>query len=676
MFKNYIVAAIAILIAAISCTDINKEEIQPELPLDNGLYIAGQATGYEKPIRACAMSKGVNAVTGARREGMYEKFIVLSADKDFWFMDIINDKQIRYSASLEEANSGSCTYYRGTIETETTNVMRVKDSGLYHVIFDLNRDGSLDGTGGPQIVLIPVKTFYVHGETDEEIFLAMSVGNLSNDGTSFSLETNFDSGGQFKFVYAKSDITLDSEGKLKVYANLGSDLKHPVPGGDYLQIQRGYNAISLEFKLTLGDVKNSFSAKMEYSFDVESKAEALKESVLNSNNTVDPTTVKGRCYYVSNGGKDYNDGLSPERPIKSLARVNNLQLNPGDVVLFKRGDTWRRENVDRVQMVLTKPGVTYSAYGSGKKPLFKGSPCDAAETGTWTLTDVPNVYKYSLYINIKTDVGGIFYDETDSAVKRISSKSSPFTWKDLSKDLDFFHEQDGYIYLCSTQGNPADRFKNIEITMFGHCFEAVENVTIDNLSIKFVGSHGIGSQFTDSLKVTNCEIAWIGGCYTNTTSDEPLRYGNGIELYGGCKKFVIDNCWVYECYDTGITHQFSSWESKPCVMENVTFSRNLIDRCTWSIEYFLHTRGGVERMMRNILYEGNICRDAGYGWGKQRIAYDGPARHVITWKTTDNPSENFVIRNNVFYRSVNSIYQIHALRTEWLPEMINNVVIE
>ena len=81
-------------------------------------------------------------------------------------------------------------------------------------------------------------------------------------------------------------------------------------------------------------------------------------------------------------------------------------------------------------------------------------------------------------------------------------------------------------------------------------------------------------------------------------------------------------------------------------------------------------------MMRNILYEGNICRDAGYGWGKQRIAYDGPARHVITWKTTDNPSENFVIRNNVFYRSVNSIYQIHALRTEWLPEMINNVVIE
>ena len=674
MFKNYIIIAVFSCLA-LSCSNVGGEELQPEEPLDNGLYIAGPATGYANPVSACAMSKGVNAATGTRREGMYEKYIVLSSDEDLWFLEVINDRQIRYSASLEEANSGDISFYRGTIGTEADDVMRVKDSGLYHVIFDLNRDGSLDGTGGPQIVLIPISTFYVQGETDEGLFAPMSVGNLSNDGTTFSLETDFYAGGKFRFAYAQEDINLDNEGKVKVNSSLGSDLKHPVPGGDYFPIQMGYNFICLEFKMTAGEVRNSFAASVAHSFDVDGRVESMKNSILNSPNTIDPSAVKGRCYYVSNEGDDSNDGLSPSRPIKSLAKVNSLALNAGDVILFRRGDTWRREKADRTPMISTKAGVTYSAYGTGQKPVLNGSPCDAAKVGTWNLTEVPNVYVYSLSIPVKTDVGAIVYDKTDSAVKRISSKSSPFKWTSLSKDLDFFHEEDGKIYLCSTGGNPSERFSNLEVCVFGHCFKAVENVTVDNLCIQFVGSHGIGSLTTESLVVTNCEIAWIGGSYLDPWADEPVRFGNAVEVYGGCKRYTVDNCWIYECYDTGVTHQYARSEKSPCVMENVTYSRNLIEKCTWSIEYYLHSEPSVERMMRNILFEGNVCLDAGYGWGKQRIAYDAPARHVKSWKT-DNPAENFIIRNNIFYRSKDGMLQIDAARDEWLPEMINNIVME
>ena len=62
MFKNYIIIAVFSCLA-LSCSNVGGEELQPEEPLDNGLYIAGPATGYANPVSACAMSKGVNAVS-------------------------------------------------------------------------------------------------------------------------------------------------------------------------------------------------------------------------------------------------------------------------------------------------------------------------------------------------------------------------------------------------------------------------------------------------------------------------------------------------------------------------------------------------------------------------------------------------------------------------------------
>lgn len=45
----------------------------------------------------------------------------------------------------------------------------------------------------------------------------------------------------------------------------------------------------------------------------------------------------GTTYYVSPGGNDTASGTSPEQPLKSLARVEGLNLQPGDKVLLQRG---------------------------------------------------------------------------------------------------------------------------------------------------------------------------------------------------------------------------------------------------------------------------------------------------------------------------------------------------
>ena len=104
---------------------------------------------------------------------------------------------------------------------------------------------------------------------------------------------------------------------------------------------------------------------------------------------------------------------------------------------------------------------------------------------------------------------------------------------DLAVDLDFFHDYQGEkrLYLCSTEGNPTERFSSIELLVNGTVVKAVDNVHIDNLCVMYGGSHGIGSSTTQGLTVTNCVIGWIGGSILSPapkTGGRPSRFGNGV----------------------------------------------------------------------------------------------------------------------------------------------------
>ena len=82
------------------------------------------------------------------------------------------------------------------------------------------------------------------------------------------------------------------------------------------------------------------------------------------------STVHSQTYYFSNSGDDsYTEeqAQNSSTPWKTLDKLNSLSLSSGDTILFKKGDTWRGQiNVD-------DSGVTYGAYGTGEKPVIKGS---------------------------------------------------------------------------------------------------------------------------------------------------------------------------------------------------------------------------------------------------------------------------------------------------------------
>ena len=76
----------------------------------------------------------------------------------------------------------------------------------------------------------------------------------------------------------------------------------------------------------------------------------------------------------SSTGNDNNNG-SQTQPWKTLSKLSNTTLGPGDTVYFKKGDTFRGH------YVVNGSGaegnlITFTSYGSGNQPIISGSSHD------------------------------------------------------------------------------------------------------------------------------------------------------------------------------------------------------------------------------------------------------------------------------------------------------------
>ena len=104
---------------------------------------------------------------------------------------------------------------------------------------------------------------------------------------------------------------------------------------------------------------------------VRQSTEDRIEDIRETPNMTIPSGAK--VYYVSNSGNDSNNGTSPSTPWKTIAKVNSTNFSRNTYVCFKRDDMWRET------LMADKAGVTYTAYGTGEKPIICGSPQNGAE---------------------------------------------------------------------------------------------------------------------------------------------------------------------------------------------------------------------------------------------------------------------------------------------------------
>ena len=365
-------------------------------------------------------------------------------------------------------------------------------------------------------------------------------------------------------------------------------------------------------------------------------------------------------------------------------------------------------------------GVSYSAYGTGDKPKLYASPENGADPDKWSLvngTDNIWVYEKEMY-----DVGLVVFNDGESwSSKEIPSyipgtgfvirgtESDPqlFSLEELDENLehvslcDSVCDSNGYpireeaigkLYLRCNEGNPGEVYDSIEFSLSVYIVDgrsvngvSKSNVLIDNLCVKNGGAHGIGVGDVTGFTVQNCEVGFIGGgiqSYSSSTY-KATRYGNGIEVHGSCDGFIVKNNYVYQCYDAGISHQRSAdTVNVDYAFNNIAYSGNLVENCTYSIEYFMgesKLETPRKRIMSNILFENNILRTAGEGFGIQRLnndKYGYRFAHIMSWWSVANSAENFVIRNNTLDRSEYALMLICAADEESLPRMSGNVYIQ
>ena len=285
---------------------------------------------------------------------------------------------------------------------------------------------------------------------------------------------------------------------------------------------------------------------------------------------------------------------------------------------------------------------------------------------------------YSLRVDISTDIGMIIFNHGEAYGYKMLNNIS-----ECDSDYEFYHDRSsGILYLYCSSGRPSDVFYDIELLSnrsIIHVPNGSENVYIENISAKYTGGHGISVGMPVSgVTIKNCEIGWIGG---SIHKDDNTRYGNGIQFYGQTTDAIVENCWVYQCYDAGLTHQYSgSPDGNPeMTAENISYINNLVEFCTYSLEYFWNWKidgkyvENTNVYMKDILVEKNIMRFAGYGLGQTRPDSVNVG-HIVTW-SGNNSNQNFVIKNNTFDMSTLRLFAVSTY-DDANPTFIGNKYIQ
>ena len=338
----------------------------------------------------------------------------------------------------------------------------------------------------------------------------------------------------------------------------------------------------------------------------EPQADSLRQKILTTPNTDEIYKISGTKYYISSSeGDDNNDGLTPETPLKSIRGMDKIWPREGDAILFKRGDTFRF-----AEPITTYNSYTYGSYGEGNKPKIYGSPENYAKSDKWE-NYKENIWKIPFAYN---EAGGLVLNHSELVGAKRESIDG------LKSLGDYYHDfRNGIFYLYCDKGNPSSAYHDIEIMPAFSLFEALHdsaNIVIDNLCLKYTAGFAIHAVNAENFTVTNCEVGFTGGKWTNA-HERKLRYGNAIEFWEGAKDIKVENNWIYQTFDSALT-----WQGKVgSNYENIAFTGNLFEYNNCDIEFFEN-----DATLKNFSIKNNIMRFTSMGWGTRKK--DGGIRGI------------------------------------------------
>ncbi|MBO5294687.1 MAG: hypothetical protein J6B71_05545, partial [Clostridia bacterium] len=500
------------------------------------------------------------------------------------------DYEIAFENQRVIINGGSGSAVAEAVEYFITNCMG-NDGLTVPVSHTVGKTYPLEGL---TVDGIPLSSFSVRaceGEDDDTLraYLGEQVGirSKSNDGYEIVLTENE--------ALGATEVSVTLEGQLLILANAAIG-NYSIVASFFTEQVKNTQATQT---LLVGRVSMTIDQIRSANEDDLAQLRAATDTrIVEIRGTANMTIpASATVYYVSNNGSDSNNGTSPSTAWRTLDKVNSAKLAAGSYVCFERGGLWRGKLTAQV-------GVTYTAYGTGAKPILYGSPENGADPTKWKKSGTKNIWYYE-GSEKWGDVGTLVFNEGEAcAIKAIRefktngdvynfTTGMPFNngYKDLNQDLHFYHDMTGSkkVYLYSEE-NPGNRFESIEFNIKQNLITVnVNGVTVDNLCLKYTGIHGVGAGTVNDLTVQNCEFGWIGGSVQGFLGSNKYetRFGNAVEIYGGCENYTVQNNYIYQIYDAGITHQYSGVGDKVYNHTNVLYLNNVIENCVYSIEYFV-----------------------------------------------------------------------------------------
>ena len=244
--------------------------------VEDGFYVVGEASAVaslqDADAAAAIMAAGFNEnAKNAERPGMYEKYIALEGGKPFQLVLKEGATETVYGAELADVKlegneQPNITVQRGKMVENTT--MQVKENGLYHIVLDLNLDGSLED----KLILVAPVEWGVRGGMNGWGFTAGTRSEFNKTTMTYTwTDQELSAGGKFKFAYgggwkielnALADATdANDERYIKANTNLG---ENALPGGADIAVEAaGTYTITLTYTLTQGAIADSYKYNVE-----------------------------------------------------------------------------------------------------------------------------------------------------------------------------------------------------------------------------------------------------------------------------------------------------------------------------------------------------------------------------------------------------------------------------
>lgn len=213
------------------------------------------------------------------------------------------------------------------------------------------------------------------------------------------------------------------------------------------------------------------------------------------------STALAATYYVdATNGANSNTGTSQGLAWRSISKVNSSTFNPGDKILFKRGESWN-ERLSIPSSGSSGNPIIFNAYGEGNKPIINGLNLESC-----------------VYINSKHYI----------TIANL----------ELKKAFHNLYIRNGSTNIIIDNCNIHDAiYRGIYVFPAGN---ENANGIISNCNISYNGAYGIYFQdYAKNWTVDNNVV------FRNGHSTEYGTFGGGIKVFLDGDGFVIKNNEVY-----------------------------------------------------------------------------------------------------------------------------------